>query len=47
MVEFEGKFFDQSISILIDQGDTLSYVSAKIVDKCCLQAVKFKNPGLV
>jgi len=44
MVEFESKFFYQNISVLIDPGAKLSYVSPKIVDRCCLQAVKFKNP---
>jgi len=47
MVEFEGKFFDHTISMLIDLGTTLSYISPKIVEKCKLQTVKFKNPWLV
>jgi len=47
MVEFEGKIFDQAIFVLIDPGSTLSYASPKIVDQCCLQVVKFKNPRLV
>lgn len=47
MIEFEGKIFDQTISILIDPGATLSYISPKIVEQCCLQVVKFKSPWLV
>lgn len=31
-VEFEGKVFDRSISILIDPGATLSYITPKIVE---------------
>lgn len=47
MVEFEGKIFDQTVAILIDPGATLSYINPKIVEHCKLQAVKFKNLGLV
>jgi len=47
MVKFEGKIIDRTISILIDPGATLSYISPKIVEQCKLQAVKFKNPWLV
>jgi len=47
MVEFEGKIFDRTVSILIDPGDTLNYIRPKIVVQCKLQAVKFKNPWLV
>jgi len=47
MIEFEGKFFDQTISILVDLGTTLSYVSPKIVEQCKLQAIKFNNLRLV
>eukprot|EP00253_Pinus_taeda_P011096 PITA_11096 len=47
MVEFEGKISDLTITVLIDPGATLSYVSPKIVERCKLQPVKFKNPWLV
>eukprot|EP00253_Pinus_taeda_P011517 PITA_11517 len=47
MVEFEGKISNLTISVLIDPGDTLSYVSPKVVEQCSLQSVKFKNPWLV
>eukprot|EP00253_Pinus_taeda_P019224 PITA_19224 len=47
MVEFEGKISNLTISVLIDPGATLSYVSPKIVERCNLQSVKFKNPWLV
>eukprot|EP00253_Pinus_taeda_P003695 PITA_03695 len=47
MVEFEGKISDLTIAVLIDPGATLSYVSPKVVERCNLQYVKFKNPWLV
>eukprot|EP00253_Pinus_taeda_P015939 PITA_15939 len=47
MVEFEGKISNLTISVLVDLGATLSYVSPKIVERCKLQPVKFKNPWLV
>eukprot|EP00253_Pinus_taeda_P009241 PITA_09241 len=47
MVEFEGKIFNLSISVLIDPGATLSYISSKIVEQCKLQPEKFRNPWLV
>eukprot|EP00253_Pinus_taeda_P002643 PITA_02643 len=47
MVEFEGKISDLTISVLIDPGATLSYVSPKVVERCNLQSIKFKNPWLV
>eukprot|EP00253_Pinus_taeda_P011610 PITA_11610 len=47
MVEFEGKIFNLSISVLIDPGATLSYISPKIVEQCKLQPEKFRNPWLV
>eukprot|EP00253_Pinus_taeda_P014041 PITA_14041 len=47
MVEFEGNISGLTISVLIDPGATLSYVSPKVVERCNLQSVKFKNPWLV
>eukprot|EP00253_Pinus_taeda_P017026 PITA_17026 len=47
MVEFEGKISNLTIFVLIDPGATLSYVSPKVVERCNLQSVKFKNPWLV
>eukprot|EP00253_Pinus_taeda_P012189 PITA_12189 len=47
MVEFEGKISNLAISVLIDPGATLSYVNPKVVERCNLQSVKFKNPWLV
>eukprot|EP00253_Pinus_taeda_P032829 PITA_32829 len=47
MVEFEGKISNLIITVLIDPGATLSYVSPKVVERCNLQSVKFKNPWLV
>eukprot|EP00253_Pinus_taeda_P029720 PITA_29720 len=47
MVEFEGNISNLTITVLIDPGATLSYVSPKIVEHCKLQAVRFKNPWLV
>eukprot|EP00253_Pinus_taeda_P034845 PITA_34845 len=47
MIEFEGKIFDRTVSVLVDPGATLSYVSPKIVENCKLQLTKFKQPWLV
>eukprot|EP00253_Pinus_taeda_P019034 PITA_19034 len=47
MVKFEGNISNLTVSILIDPGATLSYVSPKIVERCKLQSTKFKNPWLV
>eukprot|EP00253_Pinus_taeda_P016981 PITA_16981 len=47
MVEFEGNISNLTVSVLIDPGATLSYVSPKIVERCKLQSTKFKNPWLV
>jgi hypothetical protein len=41
MVEVEGMLNNQPISILIDPGASLSYVSPKIVEICKLQKEKF------
>lgn len=47
MVEFEGKIFDYTITVLIDPRATLSYVSPKVVEQCKFETIKFKNPWLV
>eukprot|EP00253_Pinus_taeda_P008127 PITA_08127 len=47
MVEFEGKLLDLAVTVLIDRGATLSYISPKVVEHCKLQPVKFKDPWLV
>eukprot|EP00253_Pinus_taeda_P007890 PITA_07890 len=47
MVEFEGNISNLTVSILIDPGATLSYVSPKVLERCKLQSTKFKNPWLV
>eukprot|EP00253_Pinus_taeda_P012641 PITA_12641 len=47
MVEFEGNISNLTVSILIDPGATLSYVSPKVVERCKLQSTRFKNPWLV
>eukprot|EP00253_Pinus_taeda_P017918 PITA_17918 len=47
MIEFEGKIFDRTVSILVDPGATLSYVSPKVVESCGLLTTKFKSPWLV
>lgn len=36
MIQFEGKYFNHPVYILIDPGASISYVSPKIVDKCHL-----------
>eukprot|EP00253_Pinus_taeda_P028129 PITA_28129 len=47
MVEFEGKLLDLAVTILIDPGATLSYISPRIVELCKLQPIKFRDPWLV
>eukprot|EP00253_Pinus_taeda_P002642 PITA_02642 len=47
MIEFEGKIFDRAVSVLVDPGATLSYISPKVVESCGLQTTKFKSPWLV
>ena len=47
MVEVEGKLNQTPISILIDWGDSLSYVSPNLVEKCNLSVDKFVNSWLV
>eukprot|EP00253_Pinus_taeda_P011347 PITA_11347 len=47
MVELEGKILDFFVTILVDPGATLSYISPKVIEHCKLQAVKFKNPWLL
>ena len=37
MIELEGKLLSQSVSILVDPGASLSYVSPKIVEMCKLK----------
>ena len=41
MVEVEGKINQIPISILIDVGASLSYISPKLVEKCKLSVEKF------
>ena len=36
LVEIEGMIFNQLVSILIDPGSNLSYISPKTIDKCRL-----------
>ena len=47
MIELEGKLLPQSLSILVDPGASLCYVSHKIVETCRLKEQKFKNSWLV
>jgi hypothetical protein len=47
MVEVEGMLNNQPISILIDPGASLSYVSPKLVEICKLQKEKFEKAWLV
>jgi len=47
MIEFDGKIWDQNLSIFIDPRVILSYIIPKLVEQFCLQVVKFKSPWLV
>ena len=46
MVEVKGIIQNQSISILIDPGASLSYISPRIVEKCILSLKKFEKSWL-
>ena len=43
----EGNISDQSITVLIDPGASLSYISPNIVEKCKLKTEKFQQSWLV
>ena len=45
MVEVQGMIQNQSVSILIDLGASLIYVSPSIVEKCSLTLKFFKSLG--
>jgi hypothetical protein len=47
MVEVEGMLNNEPISILIDPGASLSYISTRVVNMCKLQKKKFENSWLV
>ena len=47
MVEVQGMMQNQSVSILIESGASLSYVSPSIVEKCKVTLKKFENSWLV
>ena len=45
IVEVEGKINQTPISILIDLGASLSYISPNLVEKCKLSVEKFASYG--
>lgn len=45
MMDIEGTILNQYVSILIGLGDSLSYISTKIMDKCELETKKSKHHG--
>jgi len=47
MVEIEGTVNEKPVSILIDPGASLSYISPSIVEKNKLSLQKFDKPWLV
>ena len=47
MVEVEGMINQTPVTILIDPGASLSYISPQIVEKCKLSVDKFENSWLV
>jgi hypothetical protein len=47
VVEMEGMISNHLVSILIDPGSNLSYVSPQILEKCKLQQVKHVKSWLV
>jgi hypothetical protein len=46
VVEMEGMIFNHIISILIDLGSNLSYVSPQTIERCKLHQVKHVKPWL-
>ena len=47
IVEIEGTISNQNLSILIDRGDTLSYITLKMVENCQLTKVRHAKPWSV
>ena len=47
MLDMKGTIFDQSATILIDQGASLRYTSPQVVEKCKLRIEKFQQSWLV
>ena len=47
MVEVQGIIQNHYVSILIDPGDSLSYASPSIAEKCNLSLKKFEKSSLV
>ena len=47
MLEVEGKVMNIHVSILINSGSSLSYITSKVVEKCKLSKEKPKNVWLV
>ena len=47
MVEMEGKISDQSVTVLIDLGASLSYISPQVVEKCNIKTEKFQQSWFV
>ena len=43
MIEVEGKILEKPVSILIDSGSTLSYISPKLVDLCQMRKYDFEK----
>ena len=47
MVEVEGKISDLPVTVLIDLGASLSYISLGVVEKCKIKPEKFQQSWLV
>ena len=47
MIELEGKLLSQTVSVLVDPGASLSYISPKLVEICKFPSQKFKKTWLV
>ena len=47
MVEIQGVIHNKLVSILIDEGASISYVSPSIIEKCDLHLKKFEKYSLV
>ena len=47
MIELEGNLLSKTVSVLVDPGASLSYISPKLVEVCKLPSQKFKKTWLV
>lgn len=47
MIEIEGNTLNQHVSVLVVLGNSISYISPQVVQKCNLKVQNFRNAWLV